>query len=406
MKPLHSSIPAGDSPSVRVEGLTKVYEQSTSGRHVLDQVSATFEGGRFSVLLGRSGSGKSTLLNLISGIDLPTTGQIWIGDVNVTRLSEQERTLFRRRYIGFVFQFFNLIPTLTAVENVSLPVELSGVAEREARRRAAALLERVGLGSRLADFPDRLSGGEQQRVAIARALANDPALILADEPTGNLDEESGDTVLSLLLTLVRESGKTLLMATHSLEIVPLADHVYRVTEGQLVQDEQPGPLGRGSVARMSPSLLRIGQRYLLRRPLQSILVVLGIALGVAVIVAIDLANGSASRAFALSTEAVSGRATHQIVGGPSGVPQALYTRLRREAGLREVAPVVSEFVTVQEVGARPMRLLGVDPFAEAPFRSYLGGGRWRAPLAGPTHRLSDPTQQRSALAAGGGAGRA
>ncbi|MDQ4077396.1 MAG: ABC transporter ATP-binding protein [Chloroflexota bacterium] len=225
-----------DAPHVRVESLTKIYEESHTGRHVLDNVTATFEGGRFTVLLGRSGSGKSTLLNLISGIDLPTEGDIWIGDTNVTRLSERERTLFRRRNIGFVFQFFNLIPTLTAVENVSLPLELGGTEEREAHARAAQLLERVGLGNRLDDYPDRLSGGEQQRVAIARALAHNPILILADEPTGNLDEDTGDSVLTLLLDLVREAGKTMIMATHSLEIVLHADHVFRVTDGHLVED--------------------------------------------------------------------------------------------------------------------------------------------------------------------------
>ena len=190
------------------------------------------------MLLGRSGSGKSTLLNLISGIDLPTSGEIWIGESNVTRLSERDRTLFRRKRIGFIFQFFNLIPTLTAVENVALPLELGRMGEAGARERAALWLERVGLGNRLdRHYPDRLSGGEQQRVAIARALAHEPDLILADEPTGNLDEETGESVLALLLDLVRASNKTMIMATHSLEIVPHADQVYRVTEGRLLRDE-------------------------------------------------------------------------------------------------------------------------------------------------------------------------
>ncbi|MCB0076055.1 MAG: ABC transporter ATP-binding protein [Anaerolineales bacterium] len=218
---------------VRVHQLTKIYDASQSGRHVLDNVSATFPAGQFTILLGRSGSGKSTLLNLISGIDLPTSGEIWIGDLNVTALADRERTLFRRRQIGFIFQFFNLIPTLTIAENVALPLELGNASQREAAQRAAALLDRVGLGNRLDDYPDRLSGGEQQRVAIARALAHEPTLLLADEPTGNLDEETGERVLELLLDLVRESGKTLIMATHSLEIVPFADHVFRVTEGHL-----------------------------------------------------------------------------------------------------------------------------------------------------------------------------
>ena len=231
-------LPKDSAPSVRVQSLTKVYQESASQRAVLSEVDTSFEAGKFTVLLGRSGSGKSTLLNLISGIDLPTNGDIWIGDVNVTKLSERDRTLLRRYHIGFVFQFFNLIPTLTAGENVSLPLELAGVGEREARKRAASLLDRVGLGDRLDDYPDRLSGGQQQRVAIARALAHDPILLLADEPTGNLDEETGLAVLQLLLDLVREAGKTLIMATHSLEVVPFADYVYNVTEGNLVLDRR------------------------------------------------------------------------------------------------------------------------------------------------------------------------
>ncbi|MBA3532621.1 MAG: ABC transporter ATP-binding protein [Ardenticatenales bacterium] len=222
--------------TIRVEALTKIYEESRTGRAVLNNVSATFVPGRFSVLLGRSGSGKSTLLNLISGIDLPTSGNIWFGELNVTQFSEHERTLLRRHQIGIIFQFFNLIPTLTAVENVALPLELGGTGERHARQQAAEWLEKVGLGDHLDTFPDRLSGGEQQRVAIARALSHEPQLILADEPTGNLDEETGEAVLAILLDLVHASGKTLLMATHSLEIVPHADHVFRVTEGHLVED--------------------------------------------------------------------------------------------------------------------------------------------------------------------------
>lgn len=231
-------LPKDTAPSVRIQSLTKTYQEGASQRAVLSEVNTSFEAGKFTVLLGQSGSGKSTLLNLISGIDLPTTGDIWIGDVNVTQLSERNRTLLRRYHIGFVFQFFNLIPTLTAGENVSLPLELAGVGERQARKQAASLLDRVGLGDRSDDYPDRLSGGEQQRVAIARALAHDPILLLADEPTGNLDEGTGLTVLKLLLELVREAGKTLIMATHSLEVLPFADYVYNVTEGKLVLDRR------------------------------------------------------------------------------------------------------------------------------------------------------------------------
>lgn len=227
------------APTVRIESLTKIYDESKTQRAVLNKLDITFEAGKFSVLLGRSGSGKSTLLNLISGIDLPTEGDIWIADVNITQLSERERTLLRRKHIGFIFQFFNLIPTLTAGENISLPIELAGGNESQARQRALDLLERVGLEDRFDDYPDQLSGGEQQRIAIARALAHDPVLIVADEPTGNLDEETAEAVLKLLLDLVREVGKTLIIATHSLEIVPYADHVFRMKDGQLAEETQP-----------------------------------------------------------------------------------------------------------------------------------------------------------------------
>ena len=207
---------------------------------MLDALDRDFQSGEFVCLLGRSGSGKSTLLNLISGIDAPTAGSVEIAapgqTVELTALSEQERTLFRRRTIGIVFQFFNLIPTLTVVENVALPLELNG--QKGARNRAGALLERVGLGNRLSTCPDKLSGGEQQRVAIARALVHDPLLILADEPTGNLDEETGQAVLNLLLELTRGAGKTLFMATHAAEVAERADRVLHLDHGKLVSDDQ------------------------------------------------------------------------------------------------------------------------------------------------------------------------
>lgn len=231
---------AGRPPLIRLEGLTKTYTEGGMDRTVLDALDREFYAGEFVCLLGKSGSGKSTLLNLISGIDAPSRGDVVIYDgpnaVRLTTLGEQERTLFRRRHIGIIFQFFNLIPTLTVLENVTLPLELNGQA-RNARARAQMLLDRVGLGNRLNTFPDKLSGGEQQRVAIARALAHDPLLILADEPTGNLDEDTGDTVLSLLLELTRDSGKTLFMATHAPEVARLADRVLHLDHGKLVSDQ-------------------------------------------------------------------------------------------------------------------------------------------------------------------------
>ena len=224
------------TPLVEVTDLSKAFEEGDHYRMVLDSVSGVFSAGEFVVLLGKSGSGKSTLLNLISGIERPTSGSVSIDGISITDLRERERTLFRRDHIGFIFQFFNLIPTLTVLENVTLPQELAGRGAKDVSERAKALLARVGLADRLDSFPDKLSGGEQQRVAIARALAHDPLLVLADEPTGNLDEETGDLVLELLLELTRSANKTLIMATHNAEVVPLADRVFSIHDGRLTSD--------------------------------------------------------------------------------------------------------------------------------------------------------------------------
>ena len=221
---------------LRFHDLTKSYYEGELSRVVLQNAHAEFEPGQMTVILGRSGSGKSTLLNLISGIDAPDSGQIWVDGRDLTALSERDRTLFRRARIGFIFQFFNLIPTLTVGENVSLPLELNRVPRTEARGKAEAMLDSVGLLDRWNTFPEKLSGGEQQRVALARALVHDPLLILADEPTGNLDEETGSQVLALLTRLAREQDRTLLMVTHSQEAASHADRVLRLTHGQLVEE--------------------------------------------------------------------------------------------------------------------------------------------------------------------------
>ncbi len=237
---------ASDTPPllVRLDALGKSYNEAGEEKCVLEAVDCSFAAGQFICLLGKSGSGKSTLLNLISGIDRPSGGRVFIREqgceVELTALNEHQRTLFRRRNIGIVFQFFNLIPTLTVLENVALPVELAS-RDRKGHRRAEDLLERVGLGDRLDSFPDRLSGGEQQRVAIARALIHDPVLLLADEPTGNLDEGTGDAVLKLLLELSRNAGKTLIMATHDEDIAGLADAVYFLERGYLVSHHVQAP---------------------------------------------------------------------------------------------------------------------------------------------------------------------
>lgn len=217
---------------------------------VLESVDAELQRGELVVLLGKSGSGKSTLLNLLAGIDQPDSGTVEIFGTDLTTLNEEHRTLFRRDHVGFVFQFFNLLPTLTVAENLLLPLELKGTVDAQSRERALDLLQEVGLADRADAFPDRLSGGEQQRVAVARALAHDPYLVLADEPTGNLDRETSHEVLELLDRLTRRAGKTMIMVTHSHEVVGLADRIVSIRSGRLV--EQPlspqRPVGSSSLA--------------------------------------------------------------------------------------------------------------------------------------------------------------
>lgn len=219
-----------------VSSLSKSFREGDQTREVLKGCSLTIQKGEFVAIIGKSGTGKSTLLNLISGIDKPDQGEIWIEGLEITRLSERERTLFRRNKIGFIFQFFNLIPTLSVIENVTLPVELVGMPAQQAYLLGKDLLNQVGLGDRLDTYPDRLSGGEQQRVAIARALVHDPQLVLADEPTGNLDQNTGSQILELLDELTRRAGKNLVMVTHSRENTLYADRVIELRDGCFGED--------------------------------------------------------------------------------------------------------------------------------------------------------------------------
>ncbi|MBP1149920.1 putative ABC transport system ATP-binding protein [Methylocaldum sp. RMAD-M] len=234
---LHTEAPAAihsERPLLMLRGVTHGYREGDRLRPVLQGIDGDIGEGRFVALLGQSGSGKSTLLNLIAGLDVADSGSIIVRDLDLNRLREPERTLFRRSHIGFVYQFFNLLPTLTVLENVALPAELNGLSADESRRRAVTLLEEVGLADRQDSYPDSLSGGEQQRVALARALVHDPSLILADEPTGNLDSATGRHILDLLDHAVRRRGKTLLVATHSREVAERADAVWELRDGRLM----------------------------------------------------------------------------------------------------------------------------------------------------------------------------
>ena len=212
------------------DALTRWYGD-TPQRRVLDDVSGQIRGGEFVVVVGRSGSGKSTLLNLLGGLDLPSRGTVRIGDVDMATLNDRRITELRRARMGFIFQSYNLIPTLSVADNLRLPLSLNGLPEDN---RVAEWLDRVGLNGRQEAWPDQLSGGEQQRVAIARALIHGPEFIFADEPTGNLDLDNAERVIALLDGLCRESGRTLVMATHAREVVGLADQLLTIRDGRLV----------------------------------------------------------------------------------------------------------------------------------------------------------------------------
>jgi putative ABC transport system ATP-binding protein len=221
---------------LRLENISRSYKEGPHTRVVLRDVNAAFTKGESVAVLGKSGTGKSTLLNLISGVDRADAGTIWLDGRDLTALDERQRTLFRRQNIGFVFQFFNLIPTLTVWENVALPLELNGATAAQTQSQTDSILDAVGLLDRRSTFPDRLSGGEQQRVAIARALVHDPLLVLADEPTGNLDEETGRQVIALLDRLTRQVDKNLILVTHSAEAAGHADRILYLRDGRLTDE--------------------------------------------------------------------------------------------------------------------------------------------------------------------------
>jgi len=222
---------------LEMRDVSKVYETGRVQVRALDNVSLAFEGGELVVVLGPSGSGKTTLLNLVGGLDRPTAGTIRYGGTDIARLSDGDLGRFRRDHIGFVFQFFNLIPTLTARENVEFAAELVSHDSRRVEERAQELLRLVGLEERADHFPSELSGGEQQRVAIARAMAKDPDILLCDEPTGNLDFRTGQQILGLLQKLTSEQGKTCVLVTHNTAIAAVGTRAVRLRDGRVQSDE-------------------------------------------------------------------------------------------------------------------------------------------------------------------------
>ncbi len=223
--------------AIRAVDLTRTFEVGETTVEALRSINLEVGKGQFVALVGPSGSGKSTLLNLVGGLDRPTDGQLWVDGEELSASKEKALTEHRRRRVGFVFQSFNLLPRLTAVENVALPLIFVGVPERERIERAAELLAQVGLSDRLDHRPTQLSGGEQQRVAIARALVNRPAIILADEPTGNIDTATGAEIMALLRRLNREQGVTLLLVTHDHEAASFADSIIQLRDGQIIGGE-------------------------------------------------------------------------------------------------------------------------------------------------------------------------
>ena len=221
---------------VRTDRLTRRYVMGENVLSALDGVTLTFEQGEVAVIVGRSGSGKSTLLQLLGGLDRPTSGEVYVRGKRLAETTEDELALYRRQDVGFIFQFFNLVPTLSALQNVELPLVLAGIPKVERRRRAAELLERVGLEPRREHRPGQLSGGEQQRVAIARALVHGPPLLLADEPTGNLDSKTASEILDLLKTL---AGKTILIVTHDRGLADgFARRLVELRDGKVVADDR------------------------------------------------------------------------------------------------------------------------------------------------------------------------
>ena len=283
--------------TIQLSDLGRQFQRGDMTVQALDAIDLTIEEGEFVALVGPSGSGKSTLLNLLGGLDRPTSGELKVDGVPLHNAGEKERTDHRRSRVGFIFQSFNLLPRLTALENVAVPLMLSGVDKAEREARAAEMLQQVGLGHRLRHYPAEMSGGEQQRTAVARALIHKPALILADEPTGNLDSKTGAEVMDLLHTLNEEQGITLVVVTHDVEVAAYAGRTVHLRDGRIAeitsrdaapcphrQNHEPAlPAGRGRLR--AADILSSALRNLGRRPVRNILTAGGVLIGIITLVA-------------------------------------------------------------------------------------------------------------------------
>lgn len=301
---LHSPITFPMTDPIKLTNLARYFQRGGMDVQALRGVDLAIEPGEFVALVGPSGSGKSTLLNLLGGLDRPSAGELWLDGTALHTASEADRTLHRRQRIGFIFQSFNLLPRLTALENVAVPLMLSGVSVAEREARAKALLEKVGLGHRLDHYPTELSGGEQQRTAVARALIHNPSLILADEPTGNLDSKTGEEVMGLLKTLNREQGITLIVVTHDEEVAAYADRIVKLRDGDIVEEirspsTRPSPSrerellsppptrgrAREGVGLQFSDIIRQALSNLRRRPVRNVLTAGGVLIGIVTLVA-------------------------------------------------------------------------------------------------------------------------
>lgn len=290
------------SETIQLSALERHFPRGETAVQALRGLNLTITSGEFVALVGPSGSGKSTLLNLLGGLDRPTAGELWLNGSPLHRADDGARTRHRKEQVGFIFQSFNLLPRLTALENVAVPLMLSGVPKGEREERARAMLERVGLGQRMDHYPAELSGGEQQRTAVARALVHNPALILADEPTGNLDSATGESIMSLLQTLNREQGITLIVVTHNPDVAAYADRIVRLRDGEIVAIEENGhpPRADRALADMAyfsatpqakrgnltlRDVVQSALRNLGRRPVRNALTAGGVLIGIITLVA-------------------------------------------------------------------------------------------------------------------------